>query len=142
MGRYYRRSFKIKEIKMRKVAIILLASTESDECLGRALHSMIYAHELTENGDEVKLIFDGAGVRWITKILSGSDDPASKAFAELAIGTYSDAFSKSVCKFCSSVFHVPEADVERAGFDVSSDGYSGHPDIAGLIERDFQIITL
>ncbi len=127
---------------MRKVAIILLASTESDECLGRALHSMIYAHELTKNGNEVKLIFDGAGVRWITKILSGSDDPASKAFSELAIGTYSDTLSKNVCKFCSGVFHVPEADAKRAGFGVESDGYSGHPDIAGLIEDGFQIITL
>ena len=127
---------------MEKIAVILMADTESDECLGRALHSMIYARELTDKGNEVKLIFDGAGVKWITKILNDSTNVATQAFMDLKIGTYSGTLSKGVCKFCSNVFHVPEADAKQAGFDISSDGYNGHPDIAGLIAQGFKIITL
>jgi len=47
---------------MNKVAIVILAEKGSHEALGRVVNAMEFAKELHEEGDDVKIIFDGAGV--------------------------------------------------------------------------------
>lgn len=126
---------------MEKIAIILLSDTTTEEDLGRALHAFIYAKELSENGNEVRVILDGAGVKWIAKILSDEKNVASQAFRNLKMGVYSGTVSTSACKYCSNAFQVSEADVEKAGLDITSE-YNGHPNIAALIKDGFRIITL
>jgi len=126
---------------MAKVALVLLADSETMESTGRALHSVIYAQELASKGNEVKLIFDGAGVRWVKKILTDESNPVTKAFMDLKMGVYSQSVEKHVCKFCSAIFQVPEADSQKLGFDIA-DEYQGHPDLSALIADGFHIITL
>ncbi|OGG37563.1 hypothetical protein A2110_02430 [Candidatus Jorgensenbacteria bacterium GWA1_54_12] len=126
---------------MAKVALVLLADSETAEGTGRALHSVIYAEELASKGNEVKLIFDGAGVRWVKKILADEANPVTKAFMGLKMGVYSQSVEKHVCKFCSAVFQVPEADSQKLGFDIAGE-YQGHPDLSALIADGFHIITL
>lgn len=49
-----------------KVAIIVISDPQSggDEAEGRAINALVLAHECKEGGDEVALIFKGAGTRW------------------------------------------------------------------------------
>ncbi len=126
---------------MEKVAIILLADIETAEGSGRALHSIIYAQELAAKGNEVKLIFDGAGVRWVNKILSDANNPVAAAFMGLKMGVYTKEVEKGVCKYCSGVFEVPEENSQKLGFNIL-DEYNSHPDLAKLIGAGYHIITL
>lgn len=48
---------------MAKVAIVVLAGTETHEGLGRVVNALEAAKELKEGNDEVRIIFDGAGTR-------------------------------------------------------------------------------
>ena len=52
---------------MSKVAIVILADIETKEDFGRAVNALMTAKEFKDAGDEVQIIFDGAGTRWIGK---------------------------------------------------------------------------
>lgn len=47
-----------------KAAILVLADVESHGDLGRVVNAMIAAQEFKEAGDDVQLVFDGAGTQW------------------------------------------------------------------------------
>lgn len=48
-----------------KFAIVVLAGTETHADLGRLANTLEFAKELKQAGDDVAIIFDGAGTRWI-----------------------------------------------------------------------------
>jgi len=48
-----------------KAAIILFADTDRPEGMGRMANALTSAREFNEAGDEVLVIFDGAGVKWV-----------------------------------------------------------------------------
>ena len=50
---------------MTKVAIIILADTAGPGDFGRAVNALMTAKEFKDSGDEVQIIFDGAGTKWI-----------------------------------------------------------------------------
>ena len=52
---------------MTKVAIIILADTAGPGDFGRAVNALMTAKEFKDSGDEVQIIFDGAGTKWIGK---------------------------------------------------------------------------
>src|ERR671910_656115 len=58
-----------------RVALIVLADTETHADLGRVTNAMMAAREFKEAGDEVELVFDGAGTRWLGKLA----DPGHKS---------------------------------------------------------------
>lgn len=60
-----------------KVAVLVLAGTETHEGLGRLVNALMLAQELKGAGDEVRLVFDGAG----TEGLAALADPSHKAHA-------------------------------------------------------------
>ncbi len=55
-----------------KIAIIILSDPKAgEEALGRAFNCLATAHEALQAGDEVEVVFNGAGTRWpeeLTKI--------------------------------------------------------------------------
>jgi len=53
---------------MSKVAIIILADTETHESLGRVVNALEAVKEFKDDHDDVQLIFDGAGPRWIPEL--------------------------------------------------------------------------
>ncbi len=55
---------------MDKAAIIVLADTETHGELARLVNALSTADEFREHGDEVTIIFDGAGVRWAAELLT------------------------------------------------------------------------
>ncbi len=51
-----------------RAAIVVLADTETGGDLGRVVNALTTARELKEEGDEVAVVFDGAGAKWIPEL--------------------------------------------------------------------------
>lgn len=49
---------------MSKAAILVLADTETHADLGRVVNALVATKEFKDAGDDVRLIFDGAGTQW------------------------------------------------------------------------------
>ena len=64
-----------------KVAIIILSDPKSggDDALGRAFNGLAAAYDFTQRGDDVTVLFQGAGTRWIGE-LSKRDHPVHELF--------------------------------------------------------------
>jgi hypothetical protein len=51
-----------------KLAIVILAGTESHEGLGRIVNGLEAAKEAKEHGDDLRVIFDGAGTEGLATV--------------------------------------------------------------------------
>lgn len=49
---------------MSKAAILVLADTETHADFGRVVNALVATKEFKDAGDDVRLIFDGAGTQW------------------------------------------------------------------------------
>ena len=117
---------------MVKAAVVILAGTEGHANLGRLVNGLETAREFAEtDGDEVELIFDGAGTQWIPELEDEDSD-----YHDLYAAVREDA---SACDYCSSAFGVEDA-VADAGV-VTLDDHEGHPSIRSLVDDDYEIIT-
>jgi hypothetical protein len=117
---------------MTKAATVVLADTDSAEGLGRVVNALTTAKELKETGDEVTVIFDGAGTKWIAE-LSKPDHKYSGLFDDVrdVVG--------GACAYCSRAYGVRE-DVERSGVELLDD-FEGHPSIRGLLAAGYHVVT-
>ncbi|MFC6953633.1 DsrE family protein [Halorubellus litoreus] len=117
---------------MAKAAIVVLAGTEGHENAGRVFNALETAKEFAENdGDEVELVFDGAGTQWIPELEDEGHD-----YHELYQAVRDNA---AACDYCSGAFGVEDA-VADSGV-VTLDDYEGHPSIRSLVADDYEIIT-
>ena len=117
---------------MPKAAIVILAGTESHADDGRLLNGLETAKEFAvTDGDEVEIIFDGAGTQWIPELEDEDSD-----FHELYQAVQDNT---AVCDFCASAFDVEDA-VNDTGV-VTLDDHDGHPSIRSLVEDDYEVIT-
>lgn len=117
---------------MAKVAIVVLAGTETHEGLGRVVNAMEAVKELKEGGDDVRLIFDGAGTAWVPE-LERKEHKAHRLYAAVA-----DRVA-GVCAYCAGAFGVKEA---VAALKVPLAGeYDGHPSLRRLVHDGYQVIT-
>jgi hypothetical protein len=117
---------------MAKAAVVILAGTEGHANLGRIVNGLETAREFAEtDGDEVELIFDGAGTQWIPE-LEDEDSDYHDLYASVRD-------SASACEYCSGAFGVEDA-VADAGV-VTLDDHDGHPSIRSLVDDDYEIIT-
>ena len=121
------------------IAIVLHAGTESHEGLARALHSLLYAKELSGQGVDVRLIFDGAGTEWVSRF-GQPDTPQAKSLAGI-FGTLKErGMAYEVCDFCSGAFGVKEELRSRGERLVAQ--YMDHPSIASLVAAGYQVWIL
>ena len=117
---------------MTKAAIVILAGNESHSDYGRLANGLEAAKEFAETeGDELELIFDGAGTQWIPELEDEESD-----YHGLYQAVRDDA---AVCDYCSGAFGVEDA-VADAGL-VTLDENDGHPSIRALVDDDYEIIT-
>ena len=117
---------------MANAAVVILAGTESHADSGRLVNGLETAREFAETeGDEVELIFDGAGTQWIPELEDEDHD-----YHDLYQAVREDA---SACDFCAGAFGVDEA-INDAGV-VTLDDHDGHPSIRSLVDDDYEIIT-
>ena len=117
---------------MTKAAVAILAGTESHADLGRLVNGLETAKEFAEaDGDEVELVFDGAGTQWIPELEDEDSD-----YHELYRAVRDDA---SACEYCAGAFGVEDA-VADAGV-VSLDDHDGHPSVRSFVEDGYEVIT-
>jgi hypothetical protein len=116
---------------MHKAAIVVYADTESHADLGRLTNALTTAREFEEHGDEVRVVFDGAGTQWIPE-LEDDSHTAHPLYASLKDHV-------SACEFCSGAFGVED---EVAASGVEADGeFEGHPSVRGLVDDGYDVIT-
>ncbi len=117
---------------MTKAGILIFADTESHADMGRVSNALVTAKELKEAGDEVRIIFDGAGSKWVAKP-TDTENPLNPLYS--AVQDKVDG----VCSFCAAAFGVKES-IETSGVEYLED-YQGHPSLQKLIADGYQIIT-
>lgn len=115
-----------------KAAIVILADTETHESLGRVANALEAVKEFKDAGDDVQLIFDGAGVKWAVD-LAKTDHKLHGLYEAVK-----DHVS-GVCDYCAGAFGVHDA-VEACGAPFLSE-YDKHPSFRKLVASGYQVIT-
>jgi hypothetical protein len=117
---------------MPKLAVVVLADTETHADLGRVVNALESAKEFQDAGDDVAIVFDGAGTRWVEVL----DDPGHKRHALWSEVKGSVA---GACSFCSVAFGA-EAGVRGAGVQLLSQ-HDGHPSLRAYVVDGYQVVT-
>ncbi|MGI8483475.1 MAG: DsrE family protein [Thermomicrobiales bacterium] len=116
---------------MIRMAIVILAGTETHADLGRAVNALLAVKEAKEAGDAVRLIFDGAGTKWIAEL----SDPTHSS--HVLYESVEDQIT-GVCQYCAKAFGATDA-VRAAGVPLL-DEYQQHPSLRNLIADGFQVL--
>ena len=122
-----------------KNAIIVLSDPKSgsEEALGRVFNALSAAYDYKQAGDDVEIMFQGAGTRWVGE-LSKTDHPAHELFEEVK-----DTVAGVSCG-CADVFGGAD-EAEKSGFDLIKDnpvpGTSGLPSLRTLTNEGYNVIT-
>jgi len=117
---------------MIKIALIIMSDTESIEALGKVSNAFMLALEAIEHGDELKIIFEGAGTKWIGTL----EDASHKLH-----GLYQSVKPAitGACSFCAAAFGV-KSEVEQAGISLLSD-FKDHPSLRQLVVDGYTLIS-
>lgn len=116
---------------MNKVLVLLLADVETKGDLGRVVNALQTAKEFKEAGDEVRLVFDGAGTRWIGELGS-----AEHKYHHLFESVRDLA---GACSYCAGAFGVKTA-VEQQRVTLL-DEFDGHPSLRTAITDGYQVVS-
>lgn len=119
-----------------KFALILQSGAETNEAKSRAVHSLLYARELLENGYDVALIYDGAGTGWAYEFRNPEN-----GFHEQYLKVKKQGMFEEVCDNCAEHFDVKAKLANQEKMLLVSD-YEGHPSIVRWIKKGYQIIIL
>ncbi|WP_435365634.1 DsrE family protein [Haloarchaeobius sp. DYHT-AS-18] len=116
---------------MVKAAVVILAGIETGSDLGRLVNGLETSKEFADAGDELELVFDGAGTRWIPELENETHD-----FHGLYTTVKEHA---SACNFCANAFGVAD-EVETACVR-TVDEYDGHRSISSLVHDGYEVLT-
>ena len=121
-----------------KTVIVVFSDPKSgsDEALGRMFNALFLTLELKEKKQDVTLIFQGAGTRWIAEA-SKSDHPTHAIYAAVKDKIL-------VCGGCADVFGAT-AQAESAGARLVRDkqipGTPGVLDLSRYLDENARLIT-
>ncbi len=110
-----------------KTAIVIFADPKSgtEEALGRVFNGLAAAYDFKQAGEEVSILFQGTGSRWIGE-LGKADHPAHDLFEAVK-----DKVAGVSCG-CAAVFGATE-ETEQSGYDLIKDNpVPGTPGVASL----------
>ena len=122
-----------------KVAILVLsdAKSGSEEALGRVFNALAAAYDFKQSGDDVTVLFHGAGTRWIAEV-GNPDHPAHDLFEQVK-----DTVA-GVSRGCADVFGGT-AEAVQSGFDLIKGnpvpGTSGLPSLQKLATDGYTVLT-
>ena len=122
-----------------KAAIVVLSDPKngSEESLGRLFNALAAAYDFKQRGDDVTLLFQGAGTRWAGEVVK-EDHPAHALYRAVE-----DTVAGVSCG-CADVFGASEQAV-RSGFELVKDnrvpGTSGLPSLRELARQGYSILT-
>jgi hypothetical protein len=117
---------------MAKAALVVLADTGSREGMGRIANALVTAQEFDEAGDEVTIVFDGAGTKWIPE-LANAEHKYHGRFEALKPRV------AGACAYCARAFGVSN-EVEAAKVALL-DEYDQHPSLRRLVADGYHVIT-
>ena len=117
---------------MTKIAIVVFSDTDTMEAMGKVSNAFMLAMEAIEKGDDLKIIFEGAGTKWIGE-MEKEDHKLHQVYSGLK-----DKIT-GACSFCANAFGVKN-EVEKAGITLLSD-FKDHPSIRSLVVEGYQIIS-
>ncbi|SRR6056297_676506 len=117
---------------MTKLTIVIFSDTETMEALGKVSNALILALEAKEKGDDLKIIFEGAGTKWIG-MLEQSDHKLHNLYLNIK-NTITGA-----CSFCSKAFGVKNQ-VVKADIPLL-DEYKDHPSLRSLVILGYHILN-
>jgi hypothetical protein len=109
---------------MAKVAVLVLSDADTREGLGRVVNAMIATKEFKDAEDEVRLVFDGAGTKWVGE-LAKPDHRYHEPF-EAVRGQIAGA-----CGYCAQAYGA-EQDVHREQIALLEE-YEHHPSLRRLV---------
>jgi hypothetical protein len=117
---------------MHKVALVIYSKLEGSG--NSAIYrSLMFAQELQRAGDDVSIVFDGAG----SVAAAEMSQPGHKFHALLqSVRTH----VRGVCRYCAKSYGVLET-VEAAGLPLLGDD-RGHASLRALLQEGRQIITV
>lgn len=121
-----------------KAAIIILSDPKSgsDESLGRLFNALAVAFDFKQKGDDVTVLFQGAGTRW-AGYLTNQSHPAYALYQAVA-----DRVAGVSCG-CADVFGARDEAV-KSGFDLikgnAVPGTSGLPSLQKLAAGGYQVM--
>ena len=124
---------------MSKTAIVIYSDPKanSEEALGRVFNAMFLAYELKEKEQDVALIFQGTGVRWVGELVN-PEHPANPLYTAV-----SDKVA-GACLGCADVFGATE-DVKSTGValvgDTAIPGTSGVIDLSRYLDEGYRLVT-
>lgn len=124
---------------MKKAAVIVLSDpkTGSEESLGRLFNALAAVYDFKERGDDVQLLFQGAGTRWAGELVN-PEHPAHKLFQSVK-----DKVAGVSCG-CADVFGAREG-AAACGLDLIVENAvpntSGLPSLARLTEEGYSVLT-
>ncbi len=110
-----------------KIAIIILSDPKSgtEEALGRVFNALAVAHEALQAGDQVEVVFNGAGTRWPAE-LSKVSHPANGLYNAVR-----EVVKGASCG-CAAVFGATK-EVEACGLPLlKSKALAGTPGLSNL----------
>lgn len=122
-----------------KTAIVIFSDPKngSEEALGRVFNGLAAAYDFKQAGDDVSVIFQGAGTRWIGE-LTKKDHPAHDLFEAVK-----DQVAGVSCG-CADVFGGSE-EAEKSGIDLIKDnpvpGTTGVSSFRKLVSEGSTILT-
>jgi hypothetical protein len=116
---------------MNKIAVVIYSKLEGagNSAIYRAL---MFVDELLRAGDDVSLVFDGAG----TTALAAMQDPAH---ALHRVWSRAQPALRGACRYCAKSYDVLES-LESAGVPMLGDD-RGHASLRALLQEGRQIIT-
>lgn len=121
-----------------KAAVVVLSdpSGGSEEALGRLFNALAATYDFKTCGEDVALLFQGAGTRWAGE-LTKPDHPAHALYEEVK-----DKIAGVSCG-CAEVFGATQC-AKEAGLDLIKDnlapGTSGLPSLAHLSAQGYSIL--
>src|SRR5687767_1813577 len=109
-----------------KIAIIVLSDPKAgDEALGRVFNALAVAQEGQERGDEVEVVFNGAGTRWPEELAKISH-PANGLYQAVRESV------KGASRGCAAVFGATKG-VESCGVTLLKDkALAGTPGLSDI----------
>jgi hypothetical protein len=121
-----------------KTAILIHSDPNTgEEALGRLFNALAAAHDVKQQGGEVRILFLGTGTRWIST-LSNADHPAHGLFKLV-----SDQV-EGVSQACADVFGT-SSDVDSSEFNFVNDnpvpGTSGLPSVPRLMNEGYSVLV-
>lgn len=122
-----------------KTAIVVFSDPAhgGEEALGRLFNALFLTYELKEKGQDVALVFQGAGTRWAAEVVR-PEHPAHALYASI------QDQSVGVCGGCADVFGARDA-ATAAGAKLIRDakipGTTGVIDLSRYLDEGYRLVT-